>query len=83
MSKQIKIERVTCNCGQVIAGCVHGQQDARWNTDKRGYMAQGCEVDIVPVEDFKFGECKCEGQKTKMRFKVLAQSEPAPSLFTS
>lgn len=83
MSKQIKIERVTCICGQVIAGCVHGQQDARWDKDKRGYMKQGCTVDIIPVEDFKFGKCECEAQKTKMRFKVLAQSEPEPTLFTA
>lgn len=83
MSKQIKIERITCNCGQVIAGCVHGEQDARWDKDKRRYMAQGCKVDIIPVEDFKFGKCQCEDQKTKKRFKVLAQSEPEPTLFTS
>jgi hypothetical protein len=82
MSKQIKIERITCNCGQVIAGCVHGQQDAGWDKDKRGYMIQGCEVDIIALEDFKFGKCQCEGQKTKMRLKVLAENKPEPTLFT-
>lgn len=80
MGKQIKIERITCNCGQVIAGCVHGQQDAGWDNDKRRYMKQGCKVDIVPVEDFKFGKCQCGDQKTKMRLKVLAESI-APTLF--
>jgi len=81
MKKEIKIERITCNCGEVIAGCVHGQQDARWDKDKRGYMAAGYIVDITPVESFKFGKCVCEGSGSKKRFKVLA--EPAPTLFTN
>jgi len=79
MKKEIKIERITCNCGEVIAGCVHGQQDARWDKDKRGYMAAGYVVDIVAVESFKFGKCVCEGSGSKKRFKVLA--EPAGMLF--
>jgi hypothetical protein len=82
MKKEIKIERITCKCGQVIAGCVHGQQDARWDNDRRGYMNDGCEVDIIPVEDFTFGKCKCQDQKTKKRFKVLAQKTEAKTLFT-
>ena len=78
---QIKIERITCTCGQVIAGCVHGQQDARWDREKRKYMQEGLVVDIVNVEEFKFGKCECENQNTKMKFKVLA--EPAATLFES
>lgn len=81
MKNEIKIERITCKCGHVIAGCVHGQQDARWSKDKDGYVEQGCAVDVVTIDDFKFGNCQCVDQKTKMRFKVLAQSEPEPTLF--
>lgn len=71
---EIKIERITCKCGQVIAGCVHGQQDARWDKDKRGYMKSNCMVDIIPIDDFKFGKCLCDDQPTKKRFKVLKQA---------
>ena len=79
MKKDIKIERITCNCGGVIAGCVHGQQDARWDADKRKYMRDGCAVDIVDVESFKFVKCNCPDQPTKKRFKVLSE-ETAPLL---
>lgn len=81
MSKQIKIERITCHCGEVIAGCVHGQQDTRWNKDLLAHLEDGCKSDIVLVEDFKFGKCQCEDGKRKMRFKVLAENEPAATLF--
>lgn len=72
MKKQIKIERVTCACGQVIAGCVHGQQDSDWESRKGVLYATGYDFDIVPVEDFKFGECTCLKSTTKIYFKVLA-----------
>lgn len=81
MKKETNIERITCKCGEVIAGCVHGQQDASWDKDRRGYMEAGYVVDIIAVESFKFGKCMCEGSGSKKRFKVLA--EPAPTLFTT
>jgi len=81
MGKKIKIERITCSCGEVIAGCVHGQQDASWESDKNGYIQSGCTSDIVDVENFRFGKCQCEGQKTKMRFKVLSLKQPQKTLF--
>lgn len=77
MEKEIKIERITCACGQVIAGCVHGQQDSGWDKDKRNYMKEGCEVDIIPVADFAFGKCECPTRKSKKRFKVLSTQEAA------
>lgn len=72
MKKEVKIERVTCICGQVIAGCVHGEQDARWETDRQEYVKDGCNIDIVAVEVFKFGKCQCENVQRKQYFKVLA-----------
>lgn len=72
MKNQIKVERITCTCGQVIAGCVQGSQDERWDKDKREYMEQGFKVDIIPVEDFKFGKCQCDVKTTKKKyFKLL------------
>jgi len=81
MPQEIKIERITCTCGEVIAGCVDGAQDSRWNEDKRGYIAQGFSVDTVHVDDFKFGKCLCKGQNTKMRFKVLPEEVTQTTLF--
>jgi hypothetical protein len=70
--KQIIIERITCTCGEVIAGCVDGQQDERWNTDKKKYISEGFCVDKIDHSNFKFGKCECETGNTKKFFKVLA-----------
>lgn len=75
MKKKIKIERITCICEEVIAGCVHGEQDVRWDTYKAEHLRRGCTVDVVNVGSFKFGECQCEDQKTKKYFKILAKNE--------
>lgn len=62
MNKQ-KIERITCICGQVIAGCVEGCQGELWDEEKRDYLEQGYTADIIPIEEFAFGKCRCSLNK--------------------
>lgn len=77
----LQIEQITCICGEVIAGCVQGEQDARWNVEKQQYLLSGCKIDIVPVDNFKFGKCICEERSCKMRFKVMREPPLQLKLF--
>lgn len=81
MKKIIKIEQITCPCGQVVAGCVNGQQDVRWNQFKEFYIKNGCTIKIVLVEDFVFGDCICKDITPKKMFKILAEPNNNITLF--
>lgn len=80
MSKEISIERITCNCGQVIAGCVQGQQDDGWNKDKERYIESGCKKVLSMQPDLPIAHTSRFGKETEEREANARLIAAAPEL---
>lgn len=60
-----RIQIIICKCGAKISGCTEPEcyTNDEYLKDLKKYIEQGCTVDMVGENDFRFQSCKCDPQK--------------------
>lgn len=61
----MKIETISCNCGNVFAACVIGHIDASWKINREVYKLQGCIVSECS-ENVQFTSKDCCDQRKNL-----------------
>jgi len=55
------VQTIKCKCGSVFAACTEPEcyTEKDWMDNLRDYVLDGCTVELVDRNDFKFEQCKC------------------------
>jgi hypothetical protein len=60
-----KAQAIRCKCGSIFAAAVepYCYSDSDWQKHMRKYVKDGCSVELINANDFKFEKCKCKELK--------------------